>query len=209
MPSSTRERAPAEADKMEFKSQFIQLRTSWTRLWLKSFKEKTENSFHLWINRLGNQAKIVCIDFKITTSLPDSNQLQQSSPFSSNLHSNSKINTLSNPFTIHRIMWCTDRLLQCKITCSNPHLRIQLRSNHRALWSVLQISREVRLQWNQLFKSLISWMLWKRTTSTWRTISLRTSSAEWKLWKMTPNPESPASISSRPSRKEKAAPFPA
>lgn len=199
MPSSTRERAPAEADKMEFKNQFIQLRTSWTRPWLKSFKEKTENSSHLWINRLGNQASIVCIDFKIKMSLPDSNQLQPAqtetnSPFSSNLHSNSKINTLSNPFTIHRIIWCTDQLLQCKIMCSNLHLRTQLRSNHRALWSVLQISREVLLQWNQLFKSPISWMLWKLTTSTWRTISLRTSSAEWKLLKMTPNPESPASI---------------
>lgn len=177
MPSSTRERAPAEIDKMEFKSQFIQLRTSWTRPWLKSFKEKTENSSHSWTNRLGNQASMVCIDFKIKMSLLDSNQLQQSSPFSSNLHSNSKINTLSNLFTIHRIIWCIDQLLQCKIMCSNLHLRIQLRSNHRALW-VLQISREVLLQWNQLFKSLISWTLSKLTTSTWRTISLRTSSAE-------------------------------
>ena len=178
MPSSTRERAPAEADKMECKSQFIQLRTSWTRPWLRSFKEKTENSSHSWTNRLGNQVSMVCIDFKIKTSLPGSNQLQQSSPFSSNLHSNSKINTLSNPFTIHRIIWCTDQLLQCKIMCSNLHLRTQLRSNHRALWSVLQISREVLLQWNQLFKSPISWTLSKLTTSTWRTISLRTSSAE-------------------------------
>lgn len=194
MPSSTRERAPAEADKMEFKSQFIQLRTSWTRPWLKLFKEKTENSSHLWINRLENQVNIVCIDSKIKMSSPDSNQLQQSSPFSSNLHSNSKVNTLSNLFTIHRIIWCIDQLLQCKIMCSNLHLRTQLRSNHRALWSVLQISREVLLQWNRLFKSPISWMLWKLTTSTWRTISLRTSSAEWKLSKMTPNPGSPASI---------------
>ena len=177
MPSSTRERAPAEIDKMEFKSQFIQLRTSWTRPWLKSFKEKTESSSHSWTNR-GNQTSMVCIDFKIKTSLPDSNQLQQSSPFSSNLHSNSKINTLSNLFTILRIIWCTDQLLQCKIMCSNLHLRTQLRSNHRALWSVLQISREVLLQWNQLFKSPISWTLSKLTTSTWRTISLRTSSAE-------------------------------
>ena len=193
MPSSTRERAPAEADKMEFKSQFIQLRTSWTRPWLKSFKEKTENSSHSWTNRVGNQARIVCIDFKIKMSLLDSNQLQQSRPFSSNLHSNSKINTLSNLFTIHRIIWCIDQLLQCKIMCSNLHLRTQLRSNHRVLWSVLQISREVLLQWNQLFKSPISWMLSKLTTSTWRTISLRTSSAEWKSAKTTPNPESPAS----------------
>ena len=179
MPSSTRERAPAEADKMEFKSQFIQLRTSWTRPWLKSFKEKTESSSHSWTNR-GNQTSMVCIDFKIKTSLPDSNQLQQSSPFSSNLHLNSKINTSSNLnlFVIPRIIWCTDQLLQCKIMCSNLHLRTQLRSNHRALWSVLQISREVLLQWNQLFKSPISWTLSKLTTSTWRTISLRTSSAE-------------------------------